>query len=68
MTRFHKFFAASLLTLVASTSVLAGEMDFPVASCAGEMDFPVASATAPTSVDPATELMIFVLENLLQVF
>lgn len=68
MTRFHKFFAASLLTLVASTSALAGEMDFPVASCAGEMDFPVVSSTPPASIDPTTEMLIFVLENLLPVF
>jgi len=68
MTRFNKFFAASLLTLVVSTSALAGEMDFPVAPCAGEMDFPVASSTPPASVDSATEVLIFVLENLLPVF
>ncbi len=68
MTRFNKFFAASLLTLVVSTSALAGEMDFPVASCAGEMDFPVASSTPPAGVDSATEVLIFVLENLLPVF
>jgi len=79
MTRFNKFFAASLLTLVVSTSALAGEMDFPVvpragemdfpvAASAGEMDFPVTSSTPPASVDSATEVLIFVLENLLPVF
>ncbi len=68
MTRFNKFFAASLLTLVVSTSALAGEMDFPVAPRAGEMDFPVTSSTPPASVDSATEVLIFVLENLLPVF
>ncbi|HVF86673.1 MAG TPA: hypothetical protein VM866_03745 [Pyrinomonadaceae bacterium] len=68
MTRFHKFFAASLLTLVVSTSALAGEMDFPVTSRAGEMDFPVTSSTPPASVDTTSEVLIFVLENLLPVF
>ena len=70
MTRFHKFFATSLLVLATSSSTLAGEMDFPLAPKA-----PAATTASAAEVnmdatdfDATTEILIFVLESLLPGF
>ncbi len=70
MNRFQKFFAASLLVLAASISTLAGEMDFPLAPKAPAATTASAAElnTDATGFDATTEILMFVLENLLPGF